>query len=326
MNAYSGESTVVRLGRYVIVSLLLALFIGLVLLNYDAAVAVLAGVLLYFVLATLARPLVARLRGPHALWWLVGTGALVVVIAVTAVALLLVNATGFSFFPATLKNINVLKRYTVTVLPANPSLSNLQVKEELVIGSQLDESNNETVSLPPRMVAGTDRGFLLKQVSVGTITTDSEGMATITSEGGSPMSIIACCPQTTLVELKNWPKNSFYVPRNAESAPKIVDDDVDTQRIDWSMHDLTEGVSFTYIPPPFNGARSILAPLIGISTLSEWILALLSVLGTGVFKPVVSAVVMDAAKGKFKSWAEVAWTRITSRAGKPPQDKKTAPG
>ncbi len=157
MNAYSGESTVVRLGRYVIVLLLLALFIGLVLLSYYAAVAVLAGVLLYFVLAALVRPLVARLRGPHALWWLVGTGALVVVIAVTAVALLLVNATGFSFSPATLKNINVLKRYTVTVSPANPSLSNLQVKEELVIGSQLDESNNETVSLPPRMVAGPDR-------------------------------------------------------------------------------------------------------------------------------------------------------------------------
>ncbi len=325
MNVYSSDSTVVRLGRYLVVLLLLALVIGLVALSYSAAIALLAGILLYFLIAMLARPLLAGLRRQHRLWWLVGVVALVAVLGVCAVGTLMIGTLGGSFYPASLENKTTLKRYTVTVSPVNASLANLQVTEELVVGLKLDDSTNQTVRLPSRTVTGTDRGFLLKQVSVGTITPDSEGMATITPAGGSPMEIVACCPQASLIELRKWPKDSFYVPRNAENAPTIVDDDVDTQRIDWSLHDFSEGVSFTYIPPPFNGARSILSPLIGVSSLSEWILALLTVLGTGICKPIVSAVFMDVAKGKVKSWAEMAWAKITSKTGKPPEDKKPAP-
>lgn len=325
MSASSGDSTVVALGRYLVVLVLLALVIGLVLVNYAAGIALLAGVVLYFVIAGLARPLLAGLRGQHKLVWVVGVVALVAALGVCAVGALLVGRLGGSFTPVSITNKTTLKRYTVTVSPVDGSLGNLQVVEELVIGPYLDDSTNQTVRLPARTVTGTDRGFLLKQVAVGTITPDSEGMTTITPAGGGPMEIVACCPQATLVELRNWPRDSFYVPRNAENAPKIVDADVETQRIDWSLHDLAEGVSFTYIPPPFNGARSILAPLIGVSSLSEWVLALLTVLGTGFFKPIVSAVFMDAAKGKVKSWVDLAWSRLTSKPGKPPEGQKPAP-
>jgi hypothetical protein len=172
----------------------------------------------------------------------------------------------------------------------------LQEQVECKNGHALSVLNadTKTVQLSDRQIESQDRGFLLKEVSFtpsSTVTSElPNGNSRIT-----PLNIL-----NTQVNIRDMPKDSFYAAKDAENL--TLDTYVDTQTVQWSVRNASDGIVFAFIPTPFNILRPLVTPFVGISSWSEWLVAIIALVAGLIVHPIVAPVLNEIAKGRFKSW------------------------
>lgn len=135
------------------------------------------------------------------------------------------------------------------------------------------------LSLPERQITSTSRGLLLREANIAPLEASS-GQVTITLRDGSTLHGSLCafsCPQSA-IELRDFPRSSFYAARHAQNVN--IQPYIDTETITWSIDRLGRGITFAYIPSPYYHLRPILKPLLEVSSLSQWIIGVLGFLGS----------------------------------------------
>lgn len=203
-----------------------------------------------------------------------------------------------------------LTNYQVTIEPANNAMDSFKVEEQV---SVLENGTHLLIRLPTRQVSSTSRGFLLQEVSIAPLQADSSNTASLTLPDGTLIRGRLCdedgvppCPESE-IQVRNFPQGSFYMARYPKDEP-IKRPYVDTETVTWSIRrdsfDLERGIVFAYIPGPYYLLHTLLAPLVGLSSLGEVGIALLGLIGTGIVTPIATPVLYDIAKTKFKAQLE----------------------
>lgn len=121
--------------------------------------------------------------------------------------------------------------------------------------SELDKllMSGGAVAFDPRVVAGTRLGLLTKEVTIDPLESTPTGRFTRQLSDGSVLSGQFCarrCPETNVV-LKDFPAGIFNEARYA--ADLQTSRYATTETILWRVIDPGEGITFSYIPPPFIG-------------------------------------------------------------------------
>ncbi len=257
----------------------LALVAGLLLFNYTSGLALIAGALVALALIGLVRFL-AR-RGWKA--WLLAGLATGFGLAVFLVLLLFTRDRYYSGYP---NLICPIASYHAVVAPDSTRLNGFQIQETvtLVEGGEFTPpdtwsaemvDNQPGYRLPAGQAAIDSRGFLLKEARVDPSVT---------------------CNESALVELRDVPRNAFYAAAYARDLQQYPY--VDTETVTWDPG--SGEIRFSYIVPPFQILRPVLSPLIGASSISQWLLGLLALLGTFVFTPIVRPVLEEFAQNWLK--------------------------
>ena len=157
------------------------------------------------------------------------------------------------------------------------------------------------VELPPRQVTSANAGFLAKEVRIDPLQADASGDVSITLPDGRILTGRLCSScESTAIELQDVPQGSFLAARDADNVEKHPY--VGTETVTWSVLDLREGIRFAYVPPPYQYLRPLLQPLIGASTLNQWVLGLAGLIGTLVVSPIVKPMLLTALQKKIEEW------------------------
>jgi hypothetical protein len=98
------------------------------------------------------------------------------------------------------------------------------------------------------------------------------------------------------------PQGSFLAARDATDIQKHPY--VGTETVTWSVLNLEDELTFAFIPPPFQYVRPIIQPLIGASTLNQWVLGIMGLIGALVISPIVKPVILSTAQKRFAAWLE----------------------
>jgi hypothetical protein len=145
------------------------------------------------------------------------------------------------------------------------------------------------LSLPERQIHSSNRGLFIQEVHV-------------TPLDGSPLSGYTCCPETKTVELRDFPRNSFYEARDVQKVePSRY---LDTEIVRWDTRRLGQDIVFAYVAPPFHLLRNFFTPLIGISYQSQWMVTFVGLIAGAVIKQIVKPALFDFGKSRFKSLLE----------------------
>lgn len=112
-----------------------------------------------------------------------------------------------------------------------------------------------------------------------------------------------CCQSKGTVELRDFPRNSFYEARDVQNV--IATTYLDTETVKWNG-DLTrrDDIVFAYITNPFQLFRNLLSPLIGVSYQSNWVIGLASIIASFIIIPITKPILEDLAKNKLKALIE----------------------
>lgn len=305
----SAERTTSRwalLAGYLVLLFFVVLMVGLLSTRYSAGLALLLGVLLAWLARRIFLILAPRLRS----WgWrrlsrvaLAALGAFIVLSSLVCLPWLLLRTLGPTPGP-------VVERYTVVIERTGLTGERFTVREEVVV-------DDTRFSLPEREVASRSVGFLVREVSIVPLEAGSSGRVTLTLPDGTSWTGRLCaahCPESR-VELRDFPTGCFYDAKGAEDQKS--DRYLDMEAVTWSARDLERGITFAYIPPPYHHVRRVLGPFIGASSLGQWVIGLLGIIGTLIVSPIVKPVVTDIGKGKLKSWLERAAKKKPSEEDK----------
>lgn len=169
--------------------------------------------------------------------------------------------------------------YRVAIDPVTPRLQQLRVQEAVILVEGTDYQppadwtpalvdNQPGYLLPPTQAQINRRGFLLREAVIANSVT---------------------CRSAAFVELNDFPLNAFYAAVYADNLQHYPY--VDTETITWRPG--SRDVRFSYISPPFQFLRPVLAPLMGASSASQWAIGIISVLGTLVFVPIIQPVLVE---------------------------------
>jgi len=186
----------------------------------------------------------------------------------------------------------LVEEYEITIEPVKPNLSEFQVWEEAILSASFPEEKTWSVSPAVRQIKGRNRGFVLKEFSIAPLENAPLGGAVLRTD--------EC--RSSNVELRDFPIGSFYAARDAENLIRYPY--VDTETITWSIRNLGRGIVFSYVPPPLRHFRPILAPFMGATSLSEWLIGLLGFIVAVAVIPIIRPVLLDIARKKLKSWVE----------------------
>lgn len=190
----------------------------------------------------------------------------------------------------------VVAEYHIAIKPVDSTLKNLKIEEEGIL-------DGEMKLLSERQISGTSRGFLLREVRITPLEADASGYVNLILPDGSSLRGPLCgswCPQST-VELRDFPKNSFFDAKNAEQVGE-PDTYVEVETIILSIRDLEQGIVFAYIPPPYHYFRPMLAPFVGLSSFGEIAIVIFSLTGTIILVPIVQPIIYNLAKSRLQSW------------------------
>lgn len=156
---------------------------------------------------------------------------------------------------------------------------------------------DQLLALPPRPLASEPRGFLLREVSFEPLEVGPYERVSLVLPDGTEMRAALCtfrsCPPAR-VELQDFPENAFFGARGVtmvESMPYLR-----TETITWTPADLSDGITFAYVPAPYHYLRPVLVPFIGASTLDDWMVSVIALLGTLVAAPLVVPLLEYAAE------------------------------
>lgn len=205
----------------------------------------------------------------------------------------------------------LVAKYELTITYAQDDRFTLEEKVyPPYAGRPVDFETPQTVA---SSAAGVPRGFLLRELAIAPLGVDAAGRVEIVLPDNTRLDGMLCspygCPPNTIT-LADFPKNSFFAAKNAQDLQS--QDYVDTSTFIWSVAALDDRVAFAYIPAPFNNFRSILAPFIGFSRVSQWAAALVGLVGALVVTPIVVPWINDEIK-------EFLQRRFKKPAAAPPQ-------
>ncbi len=309
---------------------LAAALVGLAGVDYRLALALLAGALAAWLLMRVLRALVGWLRRRRRPWvWvaLLALGGLAAVIVIGGGLLLTLAPTADSDEPApaeaeaepqAVTRSLAISGYRVTVRASDSPAAGVLVTEELFYAVSEGEQivfPDLALAPPERRVESVQRGFLLKEVRIEPLGGDAHRLISLPLPDGTQMSAWLCrglACQEAVVQLEDFPAGSFYAARGVTEVEIVPY--ANTEIISWRTRDLSDGVVFAYIPPPFQALRPLLAPLVGASRADEWLVALVGMLATvasGPFvKPVLESLVEDRIKDLLRG------RKSTRRSGK----------
>ena len=285
--------------RYILVVLVLAFLFELLTLNYSAIEAVLIGAVISWPLVLLFRFLVANRRRVFLpIFFILSLGACFLYARLLLPLYLAANPSP-----------PLINEYRLTI--SNPDWQSgiFSIREAVSINPQWTDFNHEpdlpaTVDLPGREVTSTRIGLFTWQVRIMPDEADPSGEAEITLPDGHILKGTICtytCEKID-VELNDAPKGSFLAARNAENIHRYPY--IDTETISWSVINLDQGITFAFVPPPFNFVRPIIDPLLGVAALDQWLLGILGTVCTLVVTPVVKPLIQEAARKRFGPWLE----------------------
>lgn len=196
----------------------------------------------------------------------------------------------------------IVEKYKVSVEMLAGDTFKLQ--ESVVPGMFYREAPDDWISLPSREIASHNIGFLLREIYIAPLDMDQKQDVKITLPDGKTYGGEFCgdtCPQVT-VELVDFPKDAFFEAKTAENIERFPY--IDTETITWSVRLPNKGIAMAYIRPPFQLLHSILTPFLGISSFSQWTVAMIGLFISIIFIPIVLPVFNDMAQDRLKTYLE----------------------
>jgi hypothetical protein len=297
------------LGALLLLAILL-LLLGLLFVDYRAALALVIGVGGAWLIVRIARRLGRDRPGRRIV--LAAAGVLIVagvVIAITAVPRLVsvvgppppiatqVGPQGAAGEEAVVIREVAITDYRLTATPRKPLAAGVVVGEEVVFDVYEDGEivlAGQGMRFPEREVPSERRGFLLREVTIEPLGVGVFGPVSLTLPDGSVEQARLCssraCPPAH-VRLEDFPQNAFFAARGVPEVEIVPY--INTEIVTWTVDDvalLAQGVTFAYVPPPFQYLRPFLVPLIGASQFGEWLVGLVGLVGGVVAAPVLMPV------------------------------------
>jgi hypothetical protein len=187
--------------------------------------------------------------------------------------------------------------YRLTATPRKPLAAGVVVDEEVVFDVYEDGEvvlAGQGMRFPEREVASERRGFLLREVTVEPLGVGVFSPVSLTLPDGSVEQARLCSPRACSpahVRLEDFPQNAFFAARGVPEVEIVPY--INTEIVTWTEEDVTllsQGVTFAYVPPPFQYLRPFLVPLIGASQFSEWLVGLVGLVGGVVAAPILMPV------------------------------------
>lgn len=133
-------------------------------------------------------------------------------------------------------------------------------------------------------------GFLVKEAMINFFVFNDPNLDTI-------FNLSPSCEKAE-VRLQDMPLNTFIAVEGVSQlnrAPYL-----DTETIEWSAHIYQDqSVKFGYLPTRFRVLRSVLTPLLGVSSLGEWLAGVLATLTTMIMGLIIQPTLIDFGKKVF---------------------------
>jgi len=288
----------IQIGQIAILIFTLLFILGLLFVNYSAAMALLIGIILAWFIR-----LVVRFANRISVLLYVGILLLIALAVISSLALLGPQiANIFSRVTSGLTGGgSIFEHYQVVIEPMNPALETFLIREEV---EYTINGEKNRLRLPQRHLSGTSRGLFVKELKINALDMDSSGTVIWTLPDGTVRRDALCpmsCPIGS-VELKDWPKNSFYASKNARDMKQ--QSYLDTETLDWSVSSLKDPIQVAYIPSPFYFLRAFLEPFAQVSSLGEWVMTLIGILSTAIVTPAIKNRLSGVVQNRVKSLLE----------------------
>ncbi len=316
-----------RITTLVIAMLILAILVGLLALDYSAGAAVAVGVLASLALWWLAARLWGSARAVRS------RPALAIgcisTLCVSLLASFLWIRWPFRLYMATAPEPPLVESYQVTIQRADGKSGDFLIKETVTINPKWveyakAENVPPTVELPERKVTSADVGLLTREVRITPVQANSSAVAVLTLPDGRTLTGRMCYScENASVTWRDAPSGSFLGAKDAEGVQKYPY--LNTETVSWSVINLEQGVTFAFVPPPFQYVKPVIQPLLGASSLDKWVLGILGLVGTLVISPIVRPVISSALQKRFGSWFE-AWVAAWEKKAKPQKKSKPKEG
>ena len=292
-----------KVTRYSTAVLVLAFLSGLLALNYSAIAAVIIG-------AVLAWPSVRLVRSIIANWKRISL-PVIVVLSILGCSLYAIYLLPQFLSPEPPPPL--INEYQLTIDSPDWQAGIFSIAETVVIDPQWVEYHHEpeiptSVVLPAREVTSTHIGLLAREVKIRPGQADASGNTAITLADGRILQGGICSDPCGNIEVKihDAPAGSFLAAWNAGKIQREASAQAETDS--WSGFSLDQGITFSFVPPPFSFMGPVIAPLAGVSALNPGVLGLLGLIGTLLLTPILKPLLLEAAEKSFGP-------RLDKRAG-----------
>jgi hypothetical protein len=318
------ETQMRRLSGVIALILIVALFVGLLVANYRAALALMVGVALAFAVQWVWTRFTGRTRLlVLSLMGVVVLGAACLLITMNLQLEMFGAAGGSGDPPEGVASFPEISRYRVTIEPATAS-NTFTVNESIVYNVLTPTreliASDQVMPFPPRQITSESKGFLLREVILQPL--DAAAAIEITLPDGSIQYARLCTPAScTLseIEVRGFPEGAFYEARETSEIERIPY--VGDETITWSTRRIERGIAFSYVPAPFTTLRGIAGPLLGASNLSEWAAGLFGMVASAAAIPLLKPLVVDIAEDK----ASARLKKVMDKRKKTPAPPKSPP-
>jgi hypothetical protein len=265
-----------------------------------------------------------------------GVIGLLILVAIT-LSLFFLKSCGPSTHPSP---PNAIEEYRATIRQNDPNLESFRVKEEIKVSikrvlegggrgesprtlselmeDKIDQTQNKHVidaseltedeliiSFDERTITSSKKGFFLREAEFAPLNVDSDGYIDIPLRAGMLKHIKMCafgCPDSK-ISLIDLPDDVFYEARYSDDLKKSHY--TDTETVTWTMRFLDPGITFSYVPPPYQHVRSVLRPFLGLSSFGQWLVGLIAFIVPVVCAYMIGPVLAEAAKRPFTKIAVI---------------------
>jgi len=282
-------SNLLKIFGVICLIVLIVLVAGLFSVNYTNGVAIVVGIIISLALNRFLKFVKWR-------------KLLILILLIPCLLVLFIGFIIFRFGPleATKPPPCPFLHYRVVAMPETPHLDSIKIQQLVTLDNNVSFTppstwaqtyidNQPAYRLPDIEATIDQRGFLLKEVSF--------------------QSSSVWCNITEDVELDDFPLNSFYAAHDAQDLQRHPY--IDTETITWGS--LSSTITFSYITPPFQEVRALLTPVLGASSLNQWLIGIIGMVGTLIFSPIVKPVLTDNFQKSIKDSFSKLAARITRK-------------
>lgn len=183
--------------------------------------------------------------------------------------------------------------YKLTISPTNSEYTEFSATEV----AEMRYPEKRLIEPTPKTIVSTSRGFMLREVAIRPLEIDSTGTFTVTLQNGRIVSSTLEVSNTE-IQLIDFPKGSFHEARDAKDVTRFAY--VDQETIIWSAFNSKRGVVFAYIPPHYRHLKPLINPFLGLTTVSNWIIAICSIIVTFVLTFFMTNLFPDIIKSRLQ--------------------------